>query len=1654
MPNLHPDQAPVVISKAFWKTKWFYSLCGVVLLAGVSAGVWFGIVQPRRGTTGGDAFDKIVLPADTASATFVVEATKKDRLGVDPKTSFVLTTTAPIAAKDLEASISFSPKVEFAIASTDEKTFEITPKKPLGDEAVYTLAVNATVQGTAGNEKQTYQWAFQPKTSLAIEGTLPRDEATGVPVNTGIEVTFSTDAVKDFGQHFTITPSAKGAFEQHGRTWVFVPAEKLKAATLYTVTLAAALPVQGSDVTLGQAFSFQFETAVAQQSNDAFTYARFSRSFQSVLPKEAPVLDFGYYGNLGTPKATVHRFASSQEMIEKLHVLDDIPTWATAALDTALISTEGLTEIGTYDAKVESFDNQYVLRLPSGFDAGYYLMTLDVKGRKLQTVIVVSELGAAQFVSRTDTVLWLQDLKAGTPLQKVSAVFALDGKTYSSDSEGVVRLTTPDQAVDTETDFTRSYFTVKTSDNRETVIPFTPEGESFFAWRGMRDRPTHDTYWKYLYLDRTLYRPSDTVNIWGIIQPRKNPKAEEYVVKVWTWNVTDWNGAYLPLVEDRVQTNASGTFTKALALTQLNPGTYTLSIETLTGKEIASKQFEVQTFTKPAFGVSLSPQRQAGIVGEQLPIQAFATFFDGTPTPNAKLRYSSWGQPGGEGTDITANSQGTASFNLPLANTNNSVGTQRVTVFPAEASDGDVQGSADIVVFPSRVISNLETDRNGSQATLKLHVRNVDVTKPVTDWWNAYDTMTSGPAANAKVEVKVIEQVLTKTKRGTRYDFIEKQTVDVYDYRYNDVVRTTLTGVTDAQGAYTKDITLPGTSSRVEVRAFDTKNLAYLQTAYFGSTQYADAESASYRVVDVAQDGRTDAQLVYPLGGTTTLEFRKGNTAVEAKGTFMFVTLQNGIQDVTITDKPQLPFTYTEANIPNVFVTGVWFTGSAFRAPAQYEQAMLQFDAETRALQLELKAEKASYGPGDTVRVTVTAKDAAGKPVDARVNLSAIDEALNVIQMDNTPAPLAGLYEPTMSGLLQQYVSHDTARLDAMAEGGGGTGGDRKDFKDAVLFQEVQTGGDGQAEVTFKVPDNLTSWRVTAQGITDEKLAGFTSLGVPVSKPVFALLTMPDEFVSQDKPTIIGRAYGTGLTATDDVQFTLETPGLGANQTRTGKAFAAQKFVLPTLVAGEQEVKLTVQKGNQKDTLIRKITVVDSRLSRQATAWLTVAPDLTITGSPSGRTMVGVTDLGRGRIIANLRMLQWGWGNRLERNLAGAIASDALEKLQPDLVYENSGFNPTAYQQEDGGISEVIWGSSDVRLSALAAAQAKMFDAVRLRQYLLGKLNQKDITGEQASFALYGLANLGEPVLAELDAFVATSGITDEEKLTAALAYQALGASQQARTIAMGLLETYGETQAPYIRLKLGNDDDARIVNTARFSILAEGLKLSQRVGIDTYLAEKFPKDYPTNLERALGMVAAIPLLDNTNVSVTYTAGGEPKTLATKDDQVTYVSLTTQEATQFKVTKVDGPAGLIVQTVQPFDPNTAPHDTRLGVTRKFTRVGDSGPLKQGDIVRVDIGLQVGKGIVDTDFTVTDYLPSGLAALPNPWTRNVQTSVGFNYPTEIAGQRLTFNTWGQKSFYYYARVVNPGSYAAEPAVAQGQKSRDVINYSGGQTLGIE
>src|SRR3990170_2497746 len=253
----------------------------------------------------------------------------------------------------LAAGLAIEPTVALRVLpGSDPATVTVAPAQALEPGTRYRFRLTGPDGALAG------AWAFQVKGPLHVVTTLPGDRSSGVPVSTGIELTFDQDGVVDAAAHFSIDPGVEGRFETHGRTLVFVPS-KLEPATLYTVTLRAGVGVTGSDVRLEQDVRLRFETGTAPASTKE-PDVRFGRAVIEASPAEKPVIVIAVYSpEEGTPTTRipveVYRLPEGDAALAATRTIADAPDWAQES-STGLVSTDGLRRVMAFEATVQPID--------------------------------------------------------------------------------------------------------------------------------------------------------------------------------------------------------------------------------------------------------------------------------------------------------------------------------------------------------------------------------------------------------------------------------------------------------------------------------------------------------------------------------------------------------------------------------------------------------------------------------------------------------------------------------------------------------------------------------------------------------------------------------------------------------------------------------------------------------------------------------------------------------------------------------------------------------------------------------------------------------------------------------------------------------------------------------------------------------------------------------------------------------------------------------------------------------------------------------------------------------------------------------------------------------------------------------------------------
>ncbi len=608
-------------------------------------------------------------------------------------------------------------------------------------------------------------------------------------------------------------------------------------------------------------------------------------------------------------------------------------------------------------------------------------------------------------------------------------------------------------------------------------------------------------------------------------------------------------------------------------------------------------------------------------------------------------------------------------------------------------------------------------------------------------------------------------------------------------------------------------------------------------------------------------------------------------------------------------------------------------------------------------------------------------------------------------------------------------------------------GGDgvRNDFEDTALFETITTGSNGKGSVTFRVPDNITSWRVVAKAVDTKDLRAGVGIGsVKVTMPMFADLVMNKEYSIKDKPILKFRAFGNALDKEDEVEFNITATSLGVEKSDTinGKAFTGSYYELPELKLGTHDIQIDAKSGSNKDAISRKMEVKGSRLKHDIVDLIPSVDESTEFKLPEeGFAEIYFMDTGLTRHYRNLLWLYFTDGERIDQRLSEVISRELLEEHFEIKYAERRNFEVTNYQQADGGLSLIPYSSSDLRLSALIATvdpNLERYNTRELKNYFYSFYNNPDANFEEVILGMLGLANMNEPVLTGLQTIKDDGSLTLTEKLYIALAFESLGDHGEARKI-------YNNVSG---KLLSGNTYE-----TALGAILAAGLgEKDDAIKLYDYVERRGIKDDILNLYEIGYIKNAIKYANPDEVSFTVRPGNS-------EEKITLTPCSTHKVLASKmkgisVTDVKGDLGAVVYYEESIDPKDFKTDDSVGITRTYTNLSrDDSTYKEGDIVKITLALQ---GEKDTSYLITDIMPSGLKLLTSP--RVFGSYYGNASPYNIHNQEVYFywfNGENSKPYRtYYATVIHPGIYYADPAKIQSFLFPEVANITSDDKITIE
>ncbi len=711
----------------------------------------------------------------------------------------------------------------------------------------------------------------------------------------------------------------------------------------------------------------------------------------------------------------------------------------------------------------------------------------------------------------------------------------------------------------------------------------------------------------YIYTDRPIYRPGDTIYYKGIVRAANYgrytlPEAQTLTLRLVFNNF--FSGEGIDETFD-VAVGADGTFTGEYILPEdATTGTYQIFSEDQAVQ--AALQFTVAEYRAPEFLLAMSPEKEEAVRGEAVDVLLEASYFFGGSATDLPVEWTVSEQPyflnvpsysftdsgsfyytdggqfgGGFGNNFVSNGSGMTDGNgqltipLPadmLANT--AEGSREVTV---EATVTDVSGFP--VASRSTVVFHAADVYVGvaPESYVSVAERGTAVNLITVDWEGAVV-----PEQTVEVTFYEREWIPIRTNEyGQYYTAWEVEDTQVASERVttNENGEAQATFVPARGGNYLAVAEVQDSAGRTHLSSVSLYVTDSGQVSWQSDPQLRTmdlvADQDEYQVGDVAQI-LVQSPFAEPVQAWLTIE--RGGLLEQR-----LVTLNSN------SDVLEIPI--TSAYAPNVFVTVTAVKGVSPDDPenlyADIRVGMMELIVPPTELELEitLNAQEDRLQPGNTAVYDILVTDAAGNPVQADLSLALVDLAVLTLKDDNAIEIVEAFYywQPMRSQLGSGlFVSGEGLPIEIPTVGGGlgGGGGEitaesavakvgdeeddvRGDFPDTAFWQAyVTTDENGRATVEIPLPDTLTTWRLSSKGATVDTLVGQSQTDIITSLPLLLRPVTPRFFTVGDVAKI-GTVVHNNTDGVLDTAVTLQATGLTLNDSATQNV---------TIAAGESEL--------------------------------------------------------------------------------------------------------------------------------------------------------------------------------------------------------------------------------------------------------------------------------------------------------------------------------------------------------------------------------------------------------------------------------------------------------------------------------------------------
>ncbi len=777
------------------------------------------------------------------------------------------------------------------------------------------------------------------------------------------------------------------------------------------------------------------------------------------------------------------------------------------------------------------------------------------------SLLTVTDLGVSAEVSRFGSLVWVTHLSTGAPVAGASVslqgVAKADLATATTDSYGLATFPAGDWLDPRE-------------ERRERLQPyfFVRAGQDWTYAKVERARASYgtgidldvraDADWAgMVYADRGVYRPGETMKLAGVF--RKVDAAGVKIVPDQDARVLVEDSQGEKVFDGRARLGAFGELALDVMLSKTSHlGNATVKVE-LGRKQTQSFTHDVllAAYKASEFKVGVDAGEPSYVRGDTGSFAVHAEYLFGAPMGGAHVRsealhHASRFVPAKSDGFVTSDDL----FVLGQRETN-----PFAEVMKDEEGLLDATGHADVKVpfnFPhmqgsEEVVLEAEvTDVSQQTAAKRASVR----VHPAEFYLGIGEMPSRFVAVGAEVPVKI---VAFEPKGGhvagvaAKVDLIQRtwtsatldEAADVprrSSHLHDEVVASCDARTTADVASCKLRVPAPGYFI-VRAAAKDARgNPTGASTSLYCMSDRSDrvvswAPPGSSRKLELETDKK-----VYQAGDVAKVLVQNPFKTAQA-----LVTVERGgvlAQKVVVLEGP-MPVVDVDVKpeyFPNAFVTVRLVRGRIAEPPAAGADvgapdfrlgiATIAVDPATHRLTPTITTSRKDYRPGEDVDADVFVKGHDGKPGRGEVTFYAVDEGVLMLTSYETPDPLPAFSASRKLAVFAVESREDLAHIipmkngehirplgyeylnpsggDKGADGGGGGDGTRLDFKTTAFFDAGKvTDQEGHVRYHFKLPDNLTTFRLMAIVAGSDDRFGAGEATIVTSKRLMARPVMP-----------------------------------------------------------------------------------------------------------------------------------------------------------------------------------------------------------------------------------------------------------------------------------------------------------------------------------------------------------------------------------------------------------------------------------------------------------------------------------------------------------------------------------------------------------------